>query len=355
MTKTSSWLLLAFLCGCNTAAAEPEAKSREEEPLGDVALQIVREEEVPRYVTLVGTLRANREADVAADASGRVVMATGERGERIKKGTVIARLDADAAAFAADEAKEVAAATRVQTEQATRDCERAERLYAKNAISASEHERMTASCQANVHNVSAANARMRRASKSVSDSIIRAPFNGVISERYVELGEHVAPGTRIMTIVDLDKMKLELKVPESSVGALEDGGTIAFVVPSLGEERFSAELDHFAPSLSAVSRDLIVEASVTGPAGKLRPGMFVTAYLVESRVKLPVVPAAALSGTGPSRRVFVVKEGQLEERVVLVGDTMGSNVAIESGLAAGEQIASVAKAELRDGAKLASN
>jgi membrane fusion protein (multidrug efflux system) len=352
-TNTPSWLLLAFLAGCSTAAADPE-RPKDEPAISGVTLQTVREEQIPRYVTLVGTLRANREADVASEAAGRVVMIKGERGQRVEKGAIIARVDADAAALAQAEAHEMAKAARVQDEQANRDCARADRLFSEKAISAAEHDKMKASCQASVHNASAADVRVKRAGKTLADALIRAPFSGVIGERYVELGEHLMPGGRVVTLVDLEPLRLELRVPEASVAALSDGAALAFSVPALGEERFGAELSYFAPSLSSLSRDLVVEAKVTSPAGKLRPGMFVTAYLETTRVTRPVVPAAALAGTGPSRRVFVERDGALEERVVLVGEPIGGSVPIESGLAAGERIAAEANAELKDGAKLAS-
>ena len=96
----------------------------------------------------------------------------------------------------------------------------------------------------------------------------------------------------------------------------------------------------------------MIEADAANTAQKLRPGMFATARIEIGSSLMPVVPAAALTGSGRSRRAFVVREQRLEERVVLVGEPVGSGFSVLSGLVAGERVAGRTGPDVKDGARV---
>jgi membrane fusion protein (multidrug efflux system) len=203
--------------GCKPAAAE--TKHKKDDPTAKLETVAVAERDVPRFLTLTGTLVANQKADVAADAVGKVQRTYIERGSFVSKGELLAIVDARSASLTRAEANAEARAAKVRSEQAKLDCERAGRLFQEGSISKAEYERQGAQCEASQLSREAAEARAGQAVRALGDSSIRAPFSGIVMERLVTTGEYVRADTRVVTLMDIDKLRLELTVPESAVGS----------------------------------------------------------------------------------------------------------------------------------------
>lgn len=343
-----SWALLVAPSACSTA--EASAPPPPAEPKVRVTTAPATTRAVPRHLTLTGTLLANRHSELAADGAGKVLATFVERGEFVRAGAPIARLDARAAQLSRAEALAQAKGAEVQAMNARLECERAENLFAQQAISRAEYDRIKTGCSAASYTTDAAEARQGLASKAVSDALVRAPFAGMVAERFIELGEYVVPGKVVATIVELNPLRLELTVPEASVSAIQPDHPVEFTVASHPGERFVGKLRYVAPVVRRKSRDLVVEAIVDNPDSRLRPGMFATCRLPIGETRLPVVPAAAVAGTPSSPRVFVVQDRRIEERVVQLGERMGDGVAVRQGLRDGEQVVVEPSAAVKDGA-----
>ena len=337
--------------GCKPAAAD--TKRSKDDPVAKVETVAATQRDVPRFLTLTGTLLANQKADVAADAVGKVQRTYVERGSFVNKGELLAIVDARSATLTRAEASAEARAAKVRSEQAKMDCERTGKLFQEGAISKAEYERQGAQCEASLLSKEAAQARADQAMRAVGDSSIRAPFSGVVMERLVTAGEYVRADTRVVTLVDIDKLRLELTVPESAVGSVTEGQTVSFRLASFGDRQFPAKIQYVGPALRRSSRDLVVEAVLDNPDHKLSPGMFAAAKVLLGTASTPVVPATALREEGSARRIFVVNhDKRLEERVVQTGDVIGDDVAILRGVASGERVVKVAAADVRDGQRV---
>jgi membrane fusion protein (multidrug efflux system) len=336
--------------GCRHAGADPRDAAAEEAP-AKVDTVVVGERTLPKVLTLTGTLVANQEADVAADASGKVQQTFVERGSYVKRGMPLARVDARSAAISHAEATAQAKAVEAQSAVAKNDCERVERLFNDGSISRAEFERQTAQCQATQFSKEAADARAQMAGKVVGDATIRAPFSGIVAERFVTAGEYVRPDTRVVTLVDVDTLRLELTVQESAIGQIHEGQTVKFNVASASEP-FAAQVRYVGPAVRRASRDLVVEALVANPDRVLKPGMFATAKVELGSYSAPVVPQSALRDSGISKHVFVVAQNRLEERVVETGDLVGDQVAIVKGVKAGDHVVGKVREDLRDGMRV---
>jgi membrane fusion protein (multidrug efflux system) len=343
--------LASLATGCSTpeASASPSA---EPAPL-EVDAIVANLEAVPRTLALTGTLAAQKEAEVAADGSGRVIATYVDRGDLVELGAPLARLDARAAALGRQEAEASRASLSAQSENAKLECARAERLFTAKVISRAEYDSASTSCKTSGFSLEAARAREGMASKSLSDSLIRAPFRGVVGERRVSVGDYVNPGRSVLTLVDASSLRLEVRVPETATASVAAGRRVSFGVAAYPKRTFSGRIARLAPSLRAATRDQIVEVSVDNADGALRPGMFATVRLVIGEDKLPVVPATAVLGQAPSERVFVVtREFRVEERVVSTGERVSAGVALEAGLQAGEAVVAVPPNGIRDGARV---
>ncbi len=332
-------------CARAEAAPSPEPQA----PAIDIQSAEVVERSMPRTLLLTGTLAASRESDVASDAAGKVVKTFVERGDIVKKGAVLARLDASESAMAAAEAGASATAAEAQAKNARLECDRAEQLFGARAISRSEYDRMKTSCETSTSSSQAARARAARASKEVSDALIRAPFSGVVVERYVTVGEFVGPGAKIATLVERDPMRLVLDVPESAVGKLAMDQKLRFSVAPVANESFGATIRYLGPVLDQRSRNLRVEALIDSEDQRLRPGMFATTRLITGTTRGLAIPLSALTGIESSRRVFVVQDGHVQERVIQTGERDGDFVAVQKGLAKGERVVRAPSSAIRDG------
>jgi membrane fusion protein, multidrug efflux system len=348
--------LVGGLAGCHgTAQAAP---AQQEETTVKVETVAAEERTVPRVVKLTGNLEADRSSDVAADASGKVSATFVERGAYVKKGTVLAILDSSSAAISAAQARADADGAAADAKLKDSELARTQKLHAMKAIPDAELDRAKAARDTANDRASSMGAKLALQSKTVGDATIRAPFDGIVTERFVDVGEYVRPDTKIATIVRSDVLRLRLSVPESSASAVKEGQSVDFKVASDGPPSttatHTAKIRFVGAEVRQQQRDLLVEAMYDNHDHALRPGMFATARLAIGEEKGVVIPQTAVKKDGATRRVFVLKTGRIEERVVQLGEPLvgeEQTIHVVNGLTAGEKIAPKPDAKLRDGLK----
>ncbi|MEO7330527.1 MAG: efflux RND transporter periplasmic adaptor subunit [Minicystis sp.] len=328
---------LAALPACNESRAA-QARSSNEAAAVRVETVEVREEQVPSSLSLTGTLRGARQTELAANAAGKVLETYVERGAQVKKGDLLARLDVRAASLSAAEARLAVELSRKQGESAKRECARYEALLGQGAIGQAELDRVADQCRLAPLSLSAAEARAGLASLAASDGAIRAPFAGLISERFVEVGQYLRPDSRVVSIADIDTLRLELTVPEDRIASLKEGGALTFTVAAYPDRIFEGTVKHIAAAVRETTRDLIAEAVVNNADHTLRPGMFASAALRTGDVKATVIPKEAVVTREGHREVYTVVDHRLEQRVVQLGVEKGALVAVTRGLALGERV-----------------
>jgi membrane fusion protein (multidrug efflux system) len=199
----------------------------------------------------------------------------------------------------------------------------------------------------------AARARVTLARKAYADTVVRAPFSGIVAERIASTGDYVNKGTKVAVVVRVDPLRVRLTIPEQFVSAIAVGQTVSFDVDPYPGRSFEGKVRYISPALEANQRALTVEAVVPNPGSELKPGLFATARL-EQKDRTPgiLVPAAAIRTASGTSRVYVVVGDRVEERIVTVGQTVDGLVEITSGLKAGERIATKNVAQLADGIKV---
>jgi membrane fusion protein, multidrug efflux system len=324
---------------------------------GDVPVHVqtttATERPMPHYLTLTGTLRASEASDLAADATGKVVQTFAERGQPVKRGQLLAVLDSRTAALAATAAEAQSKVAQSQLEQARRDCDRVKHLLETGAISQADYDKQIAQCTAQQWSAAAADAQGKSATKVLGDTSIRAPFDGIIGERYVNVGQYVQPSTRVASIYDPDPLRLELTVPEASVAAIRPDMPVSFTVVAYGDEVFTGHVQFISPNIRESTRDLVVEAVVANGDGRLKPGMFAVAKVLLASPETPVVPSATVvrDDTGTAR-LYVVVGREVQERLVQVGETVGDVVAIASGIKSGDKVVLKPGADVHDGVRV---
>ncbi len=335
-----SFALIAVLAAPALTGCKAKAEASTAPPVVriHVATVPVREQPMPRALALTGTLRGQRQTDLAANANGRVLETFVERGAEVKKGDLLARLDTRAVALTAAEAQANVALSRAQQATAKRECERYAKLLEQNAISQADFDRTADQCKSTPLSVAAAEARASAAAQVVGDGSIRAPFGGRVTERYIEAGEFVHQDTKVVSLVAVDKLRLELTVPEANIAAIKVAGGLTFSVPAYPDRTFTGTVRYVSPAVREATRDLAVEAEVDNADRALFPGMFASIELYVGDAKVPVVSRDAILSKEGTSRVFAVVDHRLEERVVQTGVVRDDMIAVLRGVRVGDEL-----------------
>jgi RND family efflux transporter MFP subunit len=309
----------------------------------------VGEQSVPKILRLTGSLSSNERTDLAANASGRVTRTFVERGDHVQQGALLAQLDARAAVLSQNEAAANAASAAEQLKNLQIDCQRYTNLLAKGAITQQEYDNKATSCRTQAASEAAAQARVAQAGQTLNDSAIRAPFAGLIAERFVHVGDYVHADTRVVTLLVDDPLRLELTVPEANVASIHPGLVVSFQTVAVPGRVFQATVRFMGGEIREATRDLVVEAITDNHDRSLLPGMFVNVDVPVGEVTLPVVPSGALLHHDENTTLFVSANGHLEERIVQLGAQVGDMVAVSDGVKRGEDVVVKPPANAADG------
>jgi membrane fusion protein (multidrug efflux system) len=340
VSRTYSFIIAALslsqLAGCRTKEAPPAPAARPPTP---VEVYQVAPRKLVRTVDAVGTLRSPASTEVTAEFPGKVVYLDVPEGKRVKKGHVLARLDASTMAAELAVAKARLAGAR-DTLGRTQALEK-EQLIAKHAVDDAS----------NATNV--AEREVSRQSVTVQKTIIAAPFDGLVGIREVSPGAYVVPGSPITQITNMNDLELVFSVPERYVGKMEVGQAIRGVVGAC-THRFTGKVAVLEPAVDPGTRTLRVLASVSDPSGALRPGMSasvkVEVEVVEGAVSLPL---EAVIRRGTQEHTFLVGPGEVaERRAVRTGDVDQRFVEILRGVASGDRVVTSGHQKIRPGAKV---
>jgi membrane fusion protein (multidrug efflux system) len=356
MTRTLCMLVLLAITACRKEDSAPEAGSKKETTIALPPVKVttgeVEIQKMPKLLTLTGSISAERQSDIAANVSGRVTNVYVERGMPVKQGQVIAVVDSRAAGFQVAAAVAQSQVAQTQVNLAKQDCERADTLFSQGAIAKSEYERLKSQCTAQLYQANASQANADLANKAASDTIIRAPFDGIIGERFVNVGEYVQPPTRVASVFSINPVRINLSVPEPAVSLVKEGQLLELSVSSWPDQTFPATVRFVSPTLRTNTRDLIVEAVATNESRALRPGMFATARLSIGEDDQPTVPAAAITRDGTVKRMFLARNGQAFEMVVQTGVEKNGRVSVMEPLSQGEKVIVSPPAGLQDGSSI---
>jgi multidrug efflux pump subunit AcrA (membrane-fusion protein) len=396
--------LLASACGRSNAESKNKqaaaANATPEAVQVSTAAAITRE--LPRYVEATGSLAADEQTDVAPTVAGRVVAVGVDLGSYVQRGAMLVRLDdADARlrltqlqaqaqqaqsgvrqaeariglrpgqAFDPNRVAEVGAA-RVALELAEKQLRRFERLIESGDVSRSSYDQQKsqrdqlqqqyeAALQAARQNyagiataraaANAAEAQVAQARKAVSDVVVYAPISGYVADRPADLGEYVSASSKVATIVRTNPLRLRIDIPEQSISTIQAGQSVSITTSAYADRSFAGRIARISPNIVATSRTLTVEAEVENSQGLLKPGQFATVRITQPKGEAAVlIPARAVRTEQDISRVFVIRDGRAQERVVQLGQVEGELVEVKNGISADELVATSNVEQLRDGA-----
>lgn len=290
-----------------------------------------------------GAIRADESVDVAFRMSGVVDGITQRRGadgrmrvlqdgDLVRRGEVLARLRQS-------EFQDQVSDAEASRRQAQADYERAAQLYENRSVSKAEYDAAYARYTAGI-------ARQSQAVISLNDATLRAPIDGVILRRTVEVGSLAGPSAPAFTVADTRVVKVVFGVPDVVVAGLKPGGKLAISAEAVPGTALEGRITRISPSADPSSRVFEVEAALPNPDGRLKVGMLATLSLGDPAparsLFLPLAAIVRPAGDSTGYAVYVVQEagGHPTARLTRIelGDVSGNQIAVRQGLAGGERV-----------------
>ena len=340
-----SWLFIAgaFVSACGGPGEAPVAANTVASAsvsLSPANIATATLGDIASGPAISGQLTPAREATVRAQVGGSIVALTFDRGQPVADGAVVARLSSRDLTDTLQSTEVAVKSAETALTLARSEEARTAALVKGGALAARDLE-MARSAVANAEaQLAAAKARQKSAWQMLDDTTVRAPFAGIVSDRPANMGDVVAPGTAILTIIDPSSMRLEALVPSDQIGQVRAGQRVRFSIRGFPNQTFTGRVERVSPTADPITRQVSIFVSLPNVGGKLIAGLFVEGRVESSTRRGILVPMAAVDETGAVPTVTRIRDGKAERVVVEVGSRQPETelVEIKTGIAAGDVV-----------------
>jgi len=319
------------------------------QPPASVSIAEAKSEVVPNLLTAVGDLAAVHQVNVTSDVSGRITDIMFTAGASVKEGSPLVQL------FDGPEQGDLAS-FKAQATGAQLALDRAKQLAARQFGPQSTVDAAQATYDQAIAGISKTEAL-------ISQKLVRAPFDGELGVRRVELGQFLSAGTQIVTLTDLSMLYANFTVPEKASGALKVGQTVRISVDAYPGRTFDGKITTIEPQIQSDTRNIRVQATIANPDKILKPGMFTTTTVVlPDKPAVVTVPETAVDYTLYGDSVFVITEKKGDDgktsltavrTFVRTGDRVDGRAEILEGLKTGDRVVAVGQNKLQSGIAVA--
>jgi multidrug efflux system membrane fusion protein len=340
-------LLVGGLVGFNAFRAHMIAQffANNKPPPVTVSAAEAKMEVIPNLLTAVGELAAVHQVNVTSDVSGRITDILFKSGSHVTKGTPLVQL------FDKPEQGDLAN-YKAQATVAKLSLDRAQQLAARQfGPQATVDQAQAAYDQAQ--------AGIAKTEALISQKLVRAPFDGVLGVRHVEVGQFLTAGTQIVSLTDLSTLYANFTVTEKDSGRLAVGQAVRITVDAYPGKTFDGKITTIEPQISTDTRNIRVQATIANPGDILKPGMFTTVTVVlPDKPAVITVPETAVDYTLYGDSVYLIQEKKgadgktslhATRTFVRTGDRINGRAVITSGLKAGDKVVAVGQLKLQSG------
>ena len=334
-------LLAVFvMMGCkdkeNMAIAD---NSSRELAATSVTTSVVAPVTIQDVVFLPGETEAYEDVKVAANAAGRVEWIGPREGQTVQKDELLAKIDVSAHKAALEHAK-------AAYNLANHLCERRRRLYANKIIAKEELDQSETQLKLALTDLEQIKVRY-------DHGFPKSPITGIINHLYVDVGEYADTGKPIADIVNIDKIKINVRVPELDIRYVKKGQKTPIKIDAFAERPLMGTIDFVSFKADVATKTFLVRSVIDNPEHDIRPGMIGRVAFVRRIIPDAVaVPLFAIVDKGGERIVFLEKDGIAESRTISIGVIEGDRVQITSGLDIGDHLIVKGHTEVEDGMKV---
>ena len=336
LVRTGAVLLaLAMLTGC------PDQKAEEKKEDAAVPVEVARVTIGPIDAAYRGTatLEAEDEATVLAKTTGVIEQIFVEEGQRVRAGQPLARLETERLKLEVARAK-------AEADKAQDNFDRNTRIFEKNLISKDLYEQSR-------YALDAARAAYDLAKLTLQEAEIRAPIDGVVSARYIKVGNQIQPGAQAFRITQMDTLRAQIYVPERDIHKLAPKQVATLSLDAWPDKVFRGEILRVNPVVDASTGTVKVTVAMAPGQPELKPGMFGRIeVLYDRRAQAVLVPKDAVLTEDAAQAVFLVADGKARRRAIKVGYANSNYYEVLDGLKSGDQVVTTGQANLKDDARV---
>lgn len=318
--------------------------------VGNVSLIEVQQKNMPDVLEAVGTTRAAQTSILASQMMGTLVEVRAHEGDRVQRGQVLAVIDDSQPRAALDRANAADAASRHQLSAADSELALAEStlkrfqtLYERKSVSPQEFDEVKARQQAALARRDMARADQEQAKAAIAQTTsvleytrIRAPFDGVVTEKKADTGTLASPGMPIFTVEDVRRYRLEASVNESDLAFVRIGQSVPVLVDALGSEALPGKVVQIVPAADPSSRSFLIKIELATDS-RLRSGLFGKAQFSRGERRALLVPQTAIVERGQMQGVFLLDQNKIAAlHYVTLGKPTQGQVEVLAGLQEGD-------------------
>lgn len=344
--------LLMIFMGCSKGKSEE--KVLEKNPI-KVKVVEVSKGEFSKFLQYKGTVSSWKTANIAPDASGRIWKIYKKQGDRVQKGDLLAEVDTTTLKLQLKQAQAALGVAYAGYKDAKLNLNRLKKLREKNAISQMQLEKAQLGFESAAAQKKSAEANLNVIKHTLENSIMRAPFKGIITSKNMEEGDMINPmmgmGANVLTLMDLSQVKIVLDIPSEDIEIIQIGQNCLATVMSLGDQVFNGEV--YSKNLAAdpVSKTFKVEIKIDNPDIKIKAGVFAEVMIQISRKK--DVITLPLSALVDDQFVVLFEDGKSRTVTVKAGEKNDKQVEILEGLTTGQLVVVEGNYDLKDGSLIA--
>jgi len=345
--------------GAAASASATAGKDEKKEPL--VTLQMSPEDTVvvesnalASGPVITGSIQPERRADLRAEVGAIVLQVLKENGEPVKKGDVLLRLDETSIRDSVNSAEEATRAAEQTLAQSLRMYERQKTLLASGMVSTQAQEDAEMRRNNAQSDLAAARSRSVSARQQLTRTVVRAPFDGIVSERKVSNGDTAQVGKELIKVIDPSSMRFEGLVSADKIGVVKVGQPVLFRVNGYPGQNFSGKVKRVDPAANAVTRQVEVLVEFSEPAQPRVAGLYAEGRIESQTATTLMIPPSSLVQAGDASYVWRVKGGQLAKVPLTIGarDERSGRWQVLSGLASGDMVVRVPGSSFKDGQKV---
>ena len=344
-------LMVAAVVGLSSCSTEQQVKPPSTETVRNIPVLAVQQAKIPDLLEAVGTVRAAQTSDLASQMMGNIVEIRAHAGDRVHRGQVLAVIDDSQPRAAVDRATAADLAAQQQLVGADSDLALAEStlkryqiLFEKKSVSPQEFDEVKArqrSARARRDMAKAGQAQalaaLSQARTLLDNTQIRAPFEGVVTEKKADSGSLASPGMPIFTVEDVRRYRLEATVNESDLRYVRTGQQTSFAIDALDNSGLKGTVVQIVPAADPTSRTFLVKIELPADM-RLRSGLYGRAQFSRGERQALLIPHSAVVERGQLQGVFVLDQHKVASlRYVTLGKSRGSKIEVLAGLKSGER------------------
>lgn len=314
-------------------------------------LIVLRNDDLASGPVITGTVQPERRADLRAEVSAVVLQVLKDNGETVKRGELLMRLDQTSIRDTLTSAEATARSAAQALEQAERQLDRLKTLRSSGMASMQQLEDTEIRRNTLQSDLVAAKARAAQARQQLERTEIRAPFDGVVSDRKASSGDTAQIGKELLKVIDPTSMRFEGLVSADKISSVKVGQPVRFRVNGYAKEDFNGIVKRIAPAANATTRQVEVLVGFADASQPSVSGLYAEGRIAAGGVTTLMIPDAAIVRNGDNAFAWRIKDGKLAKSALTIGDkdTRRGEYPVRSGLNAGDKVVRNPISTLKDG------